>query len=138
VAKARKEHLQGHLFTEFTWGGYLVYAWPEQKIFIDGGTDFFGEDLFREHAMIVQLRPGWRDRLVDHDISLLLLRRTSPLSHEIARDGGWRLWHCDSLAVMFRRAEAASARTRRQADACAPRGSAAFRHPTIDGVHSSL
>jgi hypothetical protein len=116
VAKARNKHLEGRLFTEFPWGGYLVYAWPEQKIFIDGGTDFFGEDLFREYGKIKQMTPGWRDLLANREISLLLLRRESTLAHEIAREGRWNLWYCDSLAVMLRRSATPSAVTPAGAD----------------------
>ena len=107
VSRARDHELKGRLYHEFAWGGYLLYAWPQQRIYIDGGTDFFGEDLFREYSMIKGMAPGWRDRLAAHDISLLLLRRESPLSHQVARDGTWTMWYCDSLAVVFRRSEAA-------------------------------
>jgi hypothetical protein len=116
VAKARTERLDGRLYNEFVWGGYLLYAWPEQKIYIDGGTDFFGEELFREYGMIKRMEPGWRDRLAKRDISLALLRRTSPLAHEIARDGTWSLWYCDSLAVLLRRSDVPSDITRAAAD----------------------
>jgi hypothetical protein len=116
VAKARGADLEGRIFSEFTWGGYLIYAWPEQKIFIDGGVDFFGDDLFREYRTIKQMEPGWRDRLAQRDISLALLRRESALAHEIARDGSWNLWYCDSLAVLLRRSPATSAMTQSAAD----------------------
>jgi hypothetical protein len=105
VQHAREERLQGRLFSEFTWGGYLGYAWPEQKIFIDGGTDFFGEQLFREYSEIKRLTPGWRQLLEKWDISLMLLNRQSSLAHELARDSHWGLWHCDSLAVVLQRSE---------------------------------
>ena len=117
VAEARSEHLKGRIFSEFPWGGYLVYAWPEQKIFIDGGTDFFGEDLFREFGQIKQMVPGWRDRLAKREISLMLLRRESTLAHEIARDARWKVWYCDSLAVMLRRSPDTSGITPAAADA---------------------
>ena len=130
VAKARNEHLQGRLFNDFTWGGYLVYAWPEQKIFIDGGTDFFGEHIFREYVDIKRMSPGWRDRLAKRDISLMLLERDQPLTHELARDGRWGVWYCDSLSVMFRRSADGSGGMQADADsaeqvlnACAPRQS---------------
>jgi hypothetical protein len=116
VQKARSEHLQGRLFTEFTWGGYVDYAWPEQKIFIDGGTDFFGEELFREYTKIMLMRPGWREVLTKWDISLLLLRRDAPLTHELARDGRWRTWYCDSLAVVLQRTDSPSPTTPTHAD----------------------
>jgi hypothetical protein len=105
VAKARRAGLEGHLFSEFAWGGYLVYAWPEQRIFIDGGTDFFGPELFKEFADIKQLRPGWRKLFEKWDISLALLRRQTTLSHELARDPRWHPWYCDSLSVLLRRSE---------------------------------
>lgn len=106
VAHARNANLQGHLFSEFTWGGYLVYAWPEQKIFIDGGTDFFGDDVFREYRSIKLLEPGWRSRLAQRDIALALLRPESALAHELAREASWPIWYCDSLAAVFRRTPA--------------------------------
>ena len=107
VRHARSEKLQGRLFSEFTWGGYVGYAWPEQRIFIDGGTDFFGEDLFREYSKIKRLVPGWRGLLEKWDISLMLLNRQSSLAHELARDGRWGLWYCDSLAVVLQRPDRA-------------------------------
>ncbi len=107
VERARSERLQGRLFSEFTWGGYVGYAWPEQRIFIDGGTDFFGEDLFREYSKIKRLVPGWRGLLDKWDITLMLLNRQSSLAHELARDSRWGLWYCDSLAVVLRRPDGA-------------------------------
>jgi hypothetical protein len=121
VAKARDADLEGRLFHEFTWGGYLIYAWPEQKIFLDGGIDFFGDDIFREYRMIKQMEPGWRDRLARRDISLALLRRESALAHEIARDPSWKLWSCDSLTVLLQRSPATLAMTRAAADSAEQR-----------------
>jgi len=136
VAKARNEHLGGRLFSDFAWGGYVGYAWPEQKIFIDGGTDFFGEDVFREYAKIKGLTAGWRELLARRDISLMLLRRESTLAHEIARDGRWSLFYCDSLAVVLRRSPTTPAVTPAGADsaehaldACAKRPSLPLGNP---------
>jgi hypothetical protein len=135
VSRARDHELKGRLYHEFAWGGYLLYAWPQQRIYIDGGTDFFGEDLFREYSMIKGMEPGWRDRLRAHDISLLLIRRESPLSHQLARDGTWTIWYCDNVAVVFRRSEAAGREGGSSANpaedelnACASRASTALRH----------
>jgi hypothetical protein len=103
VAKGRAVGLQGHLFSEFVWGGYLVYAWPEQRIFIDGGTDFFGDSLYQEYSRVRQLSPGWRRILDRWDIRLALLRPKSSLAHELMRDSRWTRWYCDSVAVVLQR-----------------------------------
>jgi len=72
-------------------------------VFIDGGSDFYGEEIFRQYVAVKALSPGWRDLLSKWDISLMLLDRQTALSHETARDNRWGIWYCDSLAVMFRR-----------------------------------
>jgi hypothetical protein len=105
VRTARNAHLSGRLFHEFTWGGYLLWAWPEQRVFIDGGTDFYGSALLKDYLDIKQLAPGWRDRLDYWRIDLVLASSESGLAHEVARDG-WTLIACDSVAALLRRPEA--------------------------------
>jgi hypothetical protein len=103
VTEARDAGLEGRIFHEFTWGGYILYAWPEQKVFIDGGTDFYGSDLLKTHQAILGLTPGWRDSLDVWRIDLALLRADSPLAAELGREPGWETWHRDTLAVLLRR-----------------------------------
>ena len=102
VAKARAAGLEGRIFTDLAWGGYLVYSWPEQRIFIDGGTDFFGGEVFREYNQVRLLEPGWRELLKKWNISLVLARPNSALVNELAREKGWSLWYCDWGAALLR------------------------------------
>ena len=50
TAEARRAGLDGRMFSHFVWGGYLMHEWPEQRVFIDGGTDHYGEKLFNEYS----------------------------------------------------------------------------------------
>jgi hypothetical protein len=124
VNAARAARLQGHLFADFGWGGYLLYAWPEQKIFIDGGTDFFGGDLMRDYSTIRSVRPGWKELVQKWNISFMILSPDAPIASELTGDHQWSYWYCDSTAVVIvSPGSAASAtpspRPPRQ-DACAP------------------
>ena len=101
TAKARAAGLSGRIYNDFIWGGYLLQAWPEQKVFIDGQTDFYGEDLTRAHIQVASLSPGWRKILRRWKIDLVLVPGTSVLAHELVRDPAWRIWHCDSTAVLL-------------------------------------
>ena len=132
VSKARSAGLEGHVFTPLAWGGYVLYAWPEQQIFIDGGTDFFGENIFREYIQIRRLSPGWRELIRNHDISVMLLERQTALAHELARESDWAVWYCDSLAVLFRRSRTPSLMpadsSERRLEPCARRSSQSLGH----------
>ena len=101
VKQARAEGLQGRIFHEFTWGGYLLHAWPEQKIFIDGGTDVLGADLMRTHMEITGLHPRWRQHVADWKVEWALLETRRALAAQLAHEPGWRLNRCDRTAALF-------------------------------------
>jgi hypothetical protein len=103
VRRARAEHVNGRIYNDYTWGGYLIYAWPEQKVFIDGGTDFYGPALTRTWTMIGQLQPFWRDSLQRFGVDLALVPPGSAFAHELLREPGWRLRDCDATAVLLQR-----------------------------------
>ena len=102
VARARAQGLQGRVFHDFIWGGYILYAWPEQKVFIDGGTDFYGSELMRTYMDVSGIQPGWRDTLAARDIDLVLMPTSSPMANELAHDG-WRVRDCDATAALLQR-----------------------------------
>jgi len=103
VEEARREGVEGHLFHEFIWGGYLLLEWPEQRVFIDGGTDYYGTDLYREFIETITLTPGWRDNLDQRKVSLVLLGTGAAMAHELARDSTWGVRYCDENAVLLQR-----------------------------------
>lgn len=104
VQDARALKVTGPVFSDFTWGGYLLFAWPEQRVFIDGGTDFYSGDIMADYDRITSLRPGWRGLLAHYGINTVLTKSHSKLAHELVRTKGWRLAYCDSTAAMIRRA----------------------------------
>ncbi|HYC31686.1 MAG TPA: hypothetical protein VEB59_05315 [Gemmatimonadales bacterium] len=118
VRWARERNIQGRIFHEFLWGGYLVYAWPEQRVFVDGGTDFYGWEITSDYLETSGLAPGWRDTLRRWDITLLLMPPGAPISQELAHDG-WRVRYCDRTAVLLQRGEGPS--TVPEIDRCAKR-----------------
>lgn len=103
VEKARAANLEGRIFNEFTWGGYLLVAWPEQKIFIDGMTDFFGAELSKEYLDAIWLEPGWQKTFEKYDIELVLIPAKSRLAGALREEPGWAVWGQDSTAILLRR-----------------------------------
>jgi hypothetical protein len=103
VRAARAAHITGRLLNELAWGGYILYAWPEQRVFVDGQTDFFGDSIVKEYHVIRDVSPGWRNALSGWRIDLALLETDSPLADALAHESGWEPIECDSTAVLFRR-----------------------------------
>ena len=103
VNQARAEGIEGRIFHEFIWGGYLLYAWPEQRVFIDGGTDFYGPDLMRTFMETRGLKPGWRETLAKWKVSYLLIAPGAAIANELVRDGSWGVRYCDGTAALLER-----------------------------------
>jgi hypothetical protein len=105
--RGRAAHLSGPIFNQFTWGGWLLHEWPEMPVFIDGGTDHYGEALFNQYIQVWNLDPGWRDVLEKWKIRWVLVDPRSRLAYQLVREPGWGVWYCDSVAaIMEQRAEA--------------------------------
>jgi hypothetical protein len=99
--RGRAAHLSGPIFNQFTWGGWLLHEWPEMPVFIDGGTDHYGEALFNQYIQVWNLDPGWRDVLEKWKIRWVLVDPRSRLAYQLAREPSWGVWYCDSVAVML-------------------------------------
>jgi hypothetical protein len=100
-----KTHPQeGNLFNSFIWGGYILYeTWPEQRVFIDGQTDFYGEALTREYEQIITLSPGWETILVKYDIGWAMIETDSALANALTEKYQWKILHRDETAVILKK-----------------------------------
>ncbi len=95
----------GNMFNEYTWGGYLEYRlFPQQRVFIDGDNDFFGEAFVREYLDAVNARGAWREILQKYNVQWVILPPTRPLAQELMRSPDWRqVFRDETAAVLFRK-----------------------------------
>jgi hypothetical protein len=95
-------HLAGPMYNSYNWGGYLVWALPEEPVFVDGRTDVYGEFL-PQYVQVMFVRPGWQDVLNRHGVRLVLVERESLLSTMLATQPDWQLVYSDNQAAIWER-----------------------------------
>jgi hypothetical protein len=106
VAAARQAGLDEiRMFNAYAWGGYILHAWPEQRIYIDGMANFFGSDLMEEYLSVMTATQGWQERLREREIGLLIVPPNAALAHEAEASTSWRVFHRDATAVILVRIE---------------------------------
>jgi hypothetical protein len=92
----------GPMFNYFPWGGYLLYRmWPEQQVFIDGQTDFYGESLTRQYEQVITLNDGWDGVLVENQIEWVIMPQDSRLVSALEKEPGWELSYQDETAAIL-------------------------------------
>lgn len=93
----------GNMYNYFTWGGYILFrGWPQYQVFIDGQTDFYGEELAREYEVVISGREGWDTILGKYDVRWVILPPSSPLSSKL-NTSGWAIIYYDSTTQIFRK-----------------------------------
>jgi hypothetical protein len=108
VAAAR--HLQaypgGRLFNEMGYGSYLIWALPEQPVFIDPRMELFPERVWIDYIAIAAGQ-GAVDTLSRYGIDRVLLRQSSQakLAAELAASGTWEQEYVDGEAEIWRRVQ---------------------------------
>lgn len=96
----------GDMFNDFNWGGYLLYRlWPEERVFIDSQTDFYGEGLTRQYEQMILAKGDWRAYLDRYRIQWIIVRPRSALSAALAVDSSWHLIYEDGTAIVLQRTE---------------------------------
>jgi hypothetical protein len=95
--------LPPELFNQMRWGGYLLYEYPEIRIFMDGHADFFGEELTREYLGIRHLAPGWQDGLDRYGVNWTLTMPAAPLTQGLELSPEWTRIYKDDTAVLYLR-----------------------------------
>jgi hypothetical protein len=94
---------QGNVFNHFTWGGYLLLrTWPEVPVFIDGQTDFYGEELTRDYERVITLSDGWEDIIKKYDIEWVIIPTAGRLARELRNHPGRKIMYEDGTAVIMR------------------------------------
>lgn len=103
----RNAHLQGPMLNDYQFGGYLMWALPEHKVFIDGRGDVF------DWTGVMESLGRWA--LLEEDPQILLNRyhiqfcvldSGAPMSHVLPYLPGWSKVYGDSRASVFVRRDA--------------------------------
>jgi hypothetical protein len=92
------------MFNSYNWGGYFMFALPDEKVFVDGRTDLYGDD-FLTNAYLKTARgePGWNETLDQYGINTVVVEANSGLARSLRSTAGWSLDYEDAMAVVFTR-----------------------------------
>jgi hypothetical protein len=92
------------VFTLDSWADYLVFrSYPEQRVFLDGRWDYYGEEIARDYMRLLNGQPGWESAMVRYRFDAALIPGASGLAAVLERDAAWKIVDRDRDVVLFRR-----------------------------------
>jgi len=99
----RRNQTAENIFTDDEWGGYLIYRlYPENKVFIDGRSDFYGASFNAKYSDVMNVRYDWEKNLDAYHVNTILLRPNASLAGTLKESRRWRPVYDDGVAIVFR------------------------------------
>lgn len=98
----RRSGVPGNLLNEYVYGGYLIWAAPERKVFIDGRADVYEKaGVLGEYENWISLRSDPKLLLAKYRIGVCLLSPAAPMTRVMSLLPGWKRVYSDDVAVLF-------------------------------------
>jgi len=97
--------LRSHrVLTSDQWADYLIYHnYPDQRVFFDGRSDFYGIDVGHDYQALLSVSPNWRKALDRYEFRVALLPMDWPLGAVLERDPEWKVVDRDPKFLLLQR-----------------------------------
>ena len=107
----RSQHLDGRIFNQYLWGGYMDWSAPESKTFIDGRADIFVYNgVLDDHRRATSMQAPL-EVMDKYKIDYILLQPDQPLTHLLESSTEWKRIYDDNVAVLLVRNSTLAERT---------------------------
>ena len=111
VAYLHEHHLQGPIFNNFDWGGFLIYALPEMKVAIDGRTNIHGQaEVGRSLQTWNVVGDDWRQDPLLEKANLVIAPTDRSLTYALRLDPHFKAIFSDGTVVLYQRVSPDSAK----------------------------
>ncbi len=91
-----ENNISGRLFNTYGYGGYLIYRlFPEQKVFIDGRADMYGDEFITEYTQIAKGSSQWQKSFDKYAIDYIICKNNTPLRQLVLLRGDFKLVYED-------------------------------------------
>ena len=102
----RRTKLSGPMLNEYVFGDYLIWALPEEKVFIDGNADIFDwTGVLAAYGRWATLQEDPRLLLDKYHIRFCLMAKDAPMTQVLPYLPGWRKVYADDVAAVFVRSQ---------------------------------
>ena len=95
--------IAGNTFTAPNiWGGYLIWAAPNNRVYIDG-RDAYPDTFVKEFVDIIWGKVDWRAPFKDRGVQIALIEPNTYLARQLAESPEWEKIYEDDMSVMYKR-----------------------------------
>jgi hypothetical protein len=91
VHEHQAQILNTRVLTSDQWGDYLIYLNPQQKVYVDGRSDFYGPEVGNQYLRLTGGQWDWDQVMKKNEFKSVLLPVDVPVVQLLKRDPEWRV-----------------------------------------------
>lgn len=97
------QQVEGALFNDLSSGSYVLWACPEQRVFMDGRLEVYTPEQYARYFQVIAGGEAWAEAAREFGFGVVLVRYVAApqLTQQLLRDPGWALVHLDDVAAVF-------------------------------------
>lgn len=106
----KQNSIKGNFYNTYEWGGFLEWQLPESKFFVDGRMPAWPipseESPYTIYLKIIQVQPGWQERLEKYKINYLFIANGTFLDLKLKNNSQkyhWKEIYRDRKAVVYKK-----------------------------------
>jgi hypothetical protein len=89
------------VLTTDQWGDYLIYTNPQQKVFVDGRSDFYGPEVGNQYLGLINGRWDWPQLLAKYRFDLALLPTDLAIVQILKLQPDWQVVEDDGKRILL-------------------------------------
>lgn len=102
----KKHDIQGNIFNEVNWGGYLLFErYPKNRVFMYPRHTVFGDYIYEAYYRVLIADPKWQEILNQYPTDIILLSRMmderAPLAKALRQAPNWSQVFKGKKSVMY-------------------------------------
>ena len=95
--------IAGNTFTApNVWGGYLIWAAPNNRVYIDG-RDAYPDTFVKEFVDIIWGRVDWRAPFNQRGVQIALIEPKTYLARQLSESPDWEKVYEDEMSLVYKR-----------------------------------
>ena len=109
VDRYQEQLRNSRVLTVDQWADYLIYrSYPNQKVYVDGRSDFYGPEVGNEYLALMTARFDWEQIIEKRQFSSVLIPPEWPLSALLKISPRWETVRDDGTSILFLRRQLAA------------------------------
>lgn len=97
--------VRSRVLTTDQWADYLIYRNPQQKVFVDGRSDFYGPAVGNPYVQILNGHWRWREWMEKYGFDAALVPVSNAIAALLKMEPGWRVLADDGKRILLVREE---------------------------------